>query len=151
MDSVRASPPSAAAGCCSAAAPRAASACPPEPPARPPAVERLKRRREFLRAARGGRVVTPAFVLQLHPREDERLGVGFTASKRIGNAVARNRARRRLKELARLHLPAHGLAGFDHVLVARRPAVDRPFAQLVADLMTACARARRRQTREQAR
>lgn len=86
----------------------------------------------------------PAFVLQLHPRPDDRIGVGFTASRRIGNAVRRNRARRRLKEVARLHLPAHGLAGHDHVLVARQAALDRPFARIVADFVEACATARRR-------
>jgi ribonuclease P protein component len=88
-------------------------------------------------------VVTPAFVLQVHPRDDDRVGVGFTASRRVGNAVTRNRARRRLREVARLHLPRHGLAGHDHVLVARSAAVDRPFAQIVADFVEACARARR--------
>lgn len=82
-------------------------------------------------------------MLQFRPRGDDRIGIGFTASRRIGNAVARNRARRRLKEVARLHLPAHGLAGFDHVLVARKAALDRPFAELVADFVDACAKARR--------
>ncbi len=86
----------------------------------------------------------PAFVLQLQPRGDDKIGVGFTASRRIGDAVRRNRARRRLKEVARLHLPAHGLAGYDHVLVARKAALDRPFARIVADFVEACAAARRR-------
>jgi ribonuclease P protein component len=145
MASARASPPSAAAGSSSGAAPRGANVCPPEPrpEERAGAIERLKRRGQFLRAARGRRIVEPAFVLQIHPRGDDRIGVGFTASRRIGNAVARNRARRRLKEVARLHLPAHGLVGFDHVLVARKAALDRPFAQLVADFVDACAEARR--------
>jgi ribonuclease P protein component len=87
--------------------------------------------------------VKPAFVLQVHPRDDERIGIGFTASRRIGNAVRRNRARRRLKEVARLHLPRHGLVGHDHVLVARKAALDRPFARIVADFADACAKARR--------
>lgn len=145
MVSARASPPSAAARSSSGGAPRVASGFPPEPAAaeRPPAIERLKRRAQFLRAARGRRVVKPAFVLQVHARDDGRIGVGFTASRRIGNAVQRNRARRRLKEVARLHLPRHGLVGHDHVLVARRAALDRPFAAIVADFVDACAKARR--------
>jgi ribonuclease P protein component len=144
MASARASPPSAAAGSSSAVAPRGVSVCPPEAPgdARPAAIERLERRGQFLRAARGRRLVEPAFVLQIHPRGDDRIGIGFTASRRIGNAVERNRARRRLKEVARLHLPAHGLVGFDHVLVARKAALRRPFAQLVTDFVDACAAAR---------
>ena len=145
MVSARVSPPSAAAGSSSAAAPRAASGCPPDDAAATPGptIERLKKRAQFLRAARGKRVVKPAFVLQIHPRDDDRIGIGFTASRRIGNAVARNRARRRLREVARLHLPRHGLAGHDHVLVARRHALERPFAVIVDDFVDACARARR--------
>ena len=87
-------------------------------------------------------MVTPAFVLQVHPREDERIGVGFTASRRVGDAVRRNRARRRLREVARLYLPRHGLAGHDHVLVARKAALDRPFARIVEDFLGACAEMR---------
>jgi ribonuclease P protein component len=145
MASVRVSPPSAVARSSSAVAARAASVCPPEPeePRRFPAIERLKRRGQFLRAARGRRVVTPAFVLQVHPREDQRIGVGFTASRRVGDAVRRNRARRRLREVARLHLPRHGLAGHDHVLVARKAALERPFARIVEDFVGACAKLRR--------
>ncbi len=149
MVSARAFPPSAAAKSSSAGAPRDASDSPPEPgaAARPPAIERLKKRAQFLRAAKGRRIVKPAFVLQVHRREDDRVGIGFTASKRVGNAVERNRARRRLREVARLHLPRHGLAGHDHVLVARKAALDRPFAQLVDDFVDACARADRRRER----
>jgi ribonuclease P protein component len=145
MASARVSPRSAAARSSSVGAPRGASVCPPDPDGTSPrpAIERLKRRGQFLRAARGRRVVKPAFVLQVHPRDDDRIGVGFTASRRVGNAVERNRARRRLKEVARLHLPEHGLAGHDHVLVARRAALQRPFARLVEDFADACALARR--------
>jgi len=91
-------------------------------------------------------MVTPAFVLQLYPRDDGAIGVGFTASRRVGNAVRRNRARRRLREIARLHLPSHGLAGHDHVLVARRSAVDRSFARMVDEFVDACAQARSRRS-----
>jgi len=145
MVSARVSPPSAAARSSSGGAPRGASVSPPDRDgaACGPAIERLKRRGQFLRAARGRRVVKPAFVLQIHPRDDDRIGVGFTASRRIGNAVRRNRARRRLKEVARLHLPRHGLVGYDHVLVARKAALERPFARIVADFVDACGKARR--------
>ena len=153
-----------AAGSCSGAAPRAESAFPPEPSGpvaeqpvvqrpvaeRPgverPGVERLRRRAQFVRAQRGVKVVQPGFVLQVRDRrdDDDRIGIGFTASRRVGNAVKRNRVRRRLKEVARLHLPAHGIAGCDHVLVARREGLCRPFSDLVRDFEEACARARGR-------
>ena len=79
-------------------------------------VTRLKRRREFLAvAATGRRWVTPAFVLQVGPRaaagQDPEIGLGFTASRRVGKAVARNRARRRLAEAARKVLPGAARAG----------------------------------------
>jgi ribonuclease P protein component len=64
--------------------------------------------------------------------------VGFTASKKIGNAVARNRAKRRLRAVARAVLPGFAKAGWDYVLVARPGVtIDRPFADLLADLQTA--------------
>ncbi len=131
-----------------AAAPAAASVSRPEPSAR--RLRRLKKRAEFLHAAKGTKVVKPAFVLQVAvPAEggaDASVGIGFTASKRVGNAVSRNRARRRLREVARAVLPDHGLAGCDHVLVARSTALAYPFAALTADLTEALTmvRARRR-------
>jgi ribonuclease P protein component len=93
----------------------------------------LKRRREFLRiAAEGRKWVTPAFVLQAGRRPAEgaaeaaapAIGIGFTASRRVGKAVARNRARRRLREAVRRVLPGPARPGFDYVVVAR-PAVRR--------------------------
>jgi ribonuclease P protein component len=60
--------------------------------------------------------------------------VGFTASRKVGNAVRRNRARRRLKAAAELVVPAHGAPGHDIVLIARQTTVDRAFPDLVADL-----------------
>ena len=113
----------------------------------PGRLRRLRKRASFVKAARGWRAVTPAFVLQVVARgDDEAIGVGFTASKRVGKAVARNRARRRLREAARRVLPAHGLAGHDHVLVARSGAVAYPFASLTEDLTEALALARLRLT-----
>lgn len=100
---------------------------------------RLRRRSEFLAAARGPRAARDAFVLQAGARpEPERaatVGVGFTVTKRIGNAVARNRARRRLRAAARpVVLPGAALPGHDYVVVARAAALRQPFAALRADL-----------------
>jgi ribonuclease P protein component len=115
-------------------------------------VTRLKRRREFLAvAASGRRWVTPAFVLQVGPRaaagQDAEIGLGFTASRRVGNAVARNRARRRLAEAARKVLPGAGVPGFDYVLVARPVVLTCPFDRLLSDLTTAFARVIRQEPR----
>lgn len=63
--------------------------------------------------------------------------VGFTASRKVGSAVARNRARRRLRAVAREVLPQRGRPGFDYVLIARSGTLDRPYAALVEDLNTA--------------
>lgn len=112
-----------------------------EAPAAPPAaslcVTTLKHRAEFLRAASARRQGTGGFLVQARFRNDGDAGVhvGFTASKKIGNAVARNRAKRRLRAVARAILPDHARAGWDYVLVARPGVtIDRPFVDLLADL-----------------
>jgi ribonuclease P protein component len=105
-------------------------------------VVRLKRRREFLAVA-GTRCrrATPAFVLQAGPRgAPEEVGIGFTASRRIGNAVARNRARRRLRAAARALLPGAAKPGYDYVIVARPAILTCPFEALLTDLANAFAR-----------
>ena len=109
-------------------------------------LRRLTKRASFLRAAKGLKVVKPAFVLQVVPSDElvDDIGIGFTASRRVGNAVMRNRARRRLRAVARLLLPHHGIAGHDHVLVARSTALAYPFAALTTDLTEALAMARAR-------
>jgi ribonuclease P protein component len=99
---------------------------------------RLKKRAEFLRVA-GTRVraARPGLVLQAAPRANEpegELRVGYTASKRVGNAVVRNRAKRRLRAAAATVLPGHGKAGVDYVLIAREGTGKRPYAALLADL-----------------
>lgn len=101
----------------------------------------LKQRADFLRASRGPRVVTPGFVLQIRARGDaDPLRVGFTCSKKVGNAVARNRAKRRLREIARLELPQHGAVGTDYVLIGRHQVTaTRDFEQMRADLRAALA------------
>ncbi|TNC65200.1 ribonuclease P protein component [Rubellimicrobium roseum] len=107
----------------------------------------LARRADFLRAASAARASTPGFTLQARRRaegEAEGLRVGFTCSKKVGNAVARNRAKRRLREVARAVLPAEGREGWDYVLIGRPEATAAlPFAQLLADLSRALARVHR--------
>jgi ribonuclease P protein component len=109
-------------------------------------VARLKRRAEFLAvAASRRRWVAPGLILQAARRpEDSELPpaprIGFTASRKIGIAVTRNRARRRLKAAAAQVLPLHGAPGFDYVAIARSETVTRPFADLIADFTTALER-----------
>ena len=106
-------------------------------------LERLTRRADYLRLGQGGfKAVTPAFVLQAAPSPTGAgsVRVGFTASRKVGKAVDRNRARRRLKELARMYLNKWGADGFDYVLIARGAAVERPFSALVKDLRWAVAK-----------
>lgn len=106
--------------------------------------ETLKRRAEFqLLSARGAKLARPGFVLQVRRGTEEKpLRVGYTATRKIGNAVARNRARRRLKEAARLTF-AKGppLDGFEMVLICRRETAELPFDILCANLETAIAEA----------
>ena len=115
------------------------------PPAVSVCLEVLAKRADFLRAAQARRQGTPAFLLQARRRRAEEPGgaairVGFTCSKKVGNAVARNRAKRRLREAARLVLPQHGRAGWDYVLVGRRDdTASRDFQLLLGDLVRALA------------
>ncbi|MAC77023.1 MAG: ribonuclease P protein component [Rhodobacteraceae bacterium] len=104
----------------------------------------LSRRADFLRAARARRQGTPGFHLQARrraPGEADGIRVGFTCSKKVGNAVARNRAKRRLREIARAILPVAGHPGWDYVLIGRaQVTADRPFEALKADLAEALRR-----------
>lgn len=71
-------------------------------------------------------------------QDDGRIRMGFTCSKKVGNAVARNRAKRRLREAARMILPAHGRPGWDYVLIGRaNETAQRPFEELKRDLIYA--------------
>lgn len=73
--------------------------------------------------------------------DDPARGLGITVTKKIGNAVVRNRMKRRFRALAREALPAAGVAGADHVLIGRAGGVERPFAQLRAELLKALGKA----------
>ena len=114
-----------------------------------PRVGRLKRRPEFLAVAGTRRKhVAPGLILQVR-RHDERqrpapgeppIRLGLAASRKVGNAVVRNRARRRLREAARQILTAHAAPGHDFVLVARAATAERPWTELVGDLIAALKR-----------
>ncbi|WP_386684723.1 ribonuclease P protein component [Loktanella sp. R86503] len=103
----------------------------------------LTKRRDFIAASHGRRQGTPGIHLQGRPRDDgtDLVRVGYTCSKKVGNAVARNRAKRRLREIARMILPTHGRPGWDYVLVGRAETTGSlPFKQLQSDLIRALAK-----------
>lgn len=109
------------------------------------AVQRLTRRTQFLRVAGARRsAAAPGLVLQAKPRcaADLPLRVGFTASKKVGNAVERNRARRRLRHAVETIMPAHARHAHDYVVIARAKTVQRPYRALLDDLASALRRLR---------
>jgi ribonuclease P protein component len=106
-------------------------------------IPRLKRRSEFLRVAGKGRKwAMPGVVVQALRRseEDPPIRVGFTASKKVGGSVERNRARRRLRAAADALLPLEAKPGHDYVLIARAETVTRPYGALIEDLRVALRR-----------
>src|SRR5689334_22883030 len=134
-------PPRAAARCSMPAGRAAGNGSAPEPAGRSAPVERLRKRADFLGVAAGPRAPAAAFVLQACARDDTGPPrVGFTVSKKVGNAVERNRVRRRLREIVRLSDAARLLPGNDYVLVGRRAALKEPFARLVEDFSRALER-----------
>ena len=103
---------------------------------------RLKRRAEFLLlAAKGRKAPMPGLVMQALARGDALPArLGFTVTKRVGNAVVRNRVRRRLKEAARLELAERPVVGFDLVLIGREGTIRRDFGALRGDVRRALAK-----------
>ncbi len=103
-------------------------------------IGRLKTRAEFLHVKGGPRFATPSLVLEARRRgeasaiDPHQARFGFTATKQLGKAVVRNRARRRLKEAVRLTGPIHATEGYDYVLIARAGTLKRRFAELIKDL-----------------
>lgn len=104
-------------------------------------MDRLKRRADFLAAASGSKAPAAGFLLQARPRgQDDAIRVGFTVSKRTGNAVERNRIRRRLREVVRKTGPSVMKAGHDYVLIGRRDALKLPFERMMQEFSRALSR-----------
>lgn len=122
----------------------------------PIGVERLKKRADFLRVASVRRKwAAPGLVLQAAPApehtERDISRVGFTVTKKVGNAVTRNRVKRRLRAAAHEIIPLHGTAGWDYVLIGRQQTVGRDFKDLEEDLKTAISRVATKDGRERKR
>lgn len=100
----------------------------------------IRKRADFLAANRGKRFVTSNFVLLAHRRRSDHpipvdtIRRGITVTKKIGNAVARNRMKRRFRALLAQTLPSHGIAGVDHVMIGRKSNKEADFAAMQADL-----------------
>jgi len=101
----------------------------------------LTRRADFLAANRGLRVARPGFVLLANPNGGLGKRYGVTVTKKIGNAVVRNRMKRRFRELLRAALPSAGLPDHDHVLIGRAGGIERDYAAMREELTAALARA----------
>jgi len=104
----------------------------------------IKRRAHFLRVRGGARHACASFALETKPRPpgelDREARFGFTVTKKLGNAVVRNRIKRRLREAVRHSASPYSLPDHDYVLIAREATLRRSFADLVVDLQTALQR-----------
>lgn len=111
----------------------------------PASLTTLSIRRDFLAANAGKRAPMPGFVLLVRDRQDGSpdMRIGYTVTKKIGNAVVRNRMKRRLRELARDLLPTNGIRGADHVLIGRNGGIERDYALLRTELAKALAKVMR--------
>lgn len=110
-------------------------------------IDTIKNRRDFLAAtARGKKCVTSAFILQKvtrdarHPVNAGEARIGYTVTKKMGNAVARNRIKRRLREAWKRAAPQRAEAGCDYVLIARNKAMTCDFSELVREMEFAFSR-----------
>ena len=105
-------------------------------------IKRLLRRPQFLAAAKGASEARGAVVIQRLERGDgsPHIGLGFTATKKIGGAVQRNRAKRRLREAARAMLADHGVPGSDYVFIARMGTTERAWDRLLDDVKSTLTR-----------
>ena len=101
----------------------------------------LTKRADFLAANAGLRNARAGFVLLTRPNRGQGIRYGITVTKKIGNAVVRNRMKRRFRELLRAALPVHGLADHDHVLIGRAGGIERDFHLMGDELVRALARA----------
>ncbi|MBR5129823.1 MAG: ribonuclease P protein component [Alphaproteobacteria bacterium] len=95
---------------------------------------RLKKRKQFVRVAdKGQKLVASGLILLYAPNDKDVNGIGFTVTKKIGNAVVRNRVRRRLREVVRLGMSKFSKTGYDFVVIGRKSTLDRPFEKLQKD------------------
>jgi ribonuclease P protein component len=108
-------------------------------------LNKLTERKDFLAANAGKRAPMPGFVLLVRVRDDglPAMRLGITVTKKIGNAVVRNRMKRRFRALAREVLPEAGVPGADHVLIGRQGGVERGFEDLRSELSKALAKVQR--------
>ncbi|APG62394.1 ribonuclease P protein component [Sphingorhabdus lutea] len=102
--------------------------------------EMIKKRPDFIKANRGMKYVTPAFILLvLYRGHHAPKRIGYTVTKKTGNAVARNRIKRRFRALCHEILPHHGMAHCDHIMIGRKEALTRDFTQMANEMRTALA------------
>jgi ribonuclease P protein component len=101
----------------------------------------ITKRADFLAANKGLRNARTGFVLLTRPNGGAGIRYGITVTRKIGNAVVRNRMKRRFRELLRAALPETGLADHDHVLIGRAGGIERDFAAMAEELAQALARA----------
>jgi len=107
----------------------------------PTMIQVLTKRADFLAANKGLRNARPGFVLLTRPNQGQGMRMGITVTKKVGNAVIRNRMKRRFRELLREALPGHGLTDHDHVLIGRVGGIERDFGVMADELLKALERA----------
>ena len=106
-----------------------------------PSMRTLTKRADFLAANAGTRNARAGFVLLTRPNDGQGIRFGITVTKKIGNAVVRNRMKRRFRELLRAALPMQGLPDYDHVLIGRAGGIERDFNLMAEELAQALSRA----------